>query len=150
MIRSAVLDKVGYFDETLVHPIDYDLWLKASLHFRFDYIDEVLTRYRVHANMTKTLPYMSKRPDIDRVTYRFLDEYGGRKVVPPNVIRLAESVRCCNIAGSYLDEQPLDAMSWYFEALRHSPMHLPGWYGLIRSVVPTAIRRVLSKTRSPI
>src|SRR5262249_35109507 len=51
MVRRAVFDAVGLFDEGLALAIDYDLWLRAATRFHFDYVPEPLVKYRVgHAN----------------------------------------------------------------------------------------------------
>jgi hypothetical protein len=42
-----VIDEMGGFDERLRMAIDYNLWLKISLRYRFCYIDEPLVAYRI-------------------------------------------------------------------------------------------------------
>ncbi len=44
------------FDPNLPLAIDYDLWLRVSRHFEFDYVDEPLVRYRTgHANLSSRI-----------------------------------------------------------------------------------------------
>ncbi|MGH7146276.1 MAG: glycosyltransferase [Nitrospiraceae bacterium] len=40
MVRRALLEKEGMFDESLEMGIDYDLWLRCSLVTEFDYVPE--------------------------------------------------------------------------------------------------------------
>lgn len=47
IVRREVFDKVGLFDESLRMSIDWDLWLRSSVHFKFEYVDEPLMVYRV-------------------------------------------------------------------------------------------------------
>lgn len=46
--RREALFNVGLLDETLQNSLDYDLFLKLGLKFRFGYIPEVLAVYRWH------------------------------------------------------------------------------------------------------
>ncbi len=43
MIRRAVFDAIGLFDEALVAAEDYDLWLRASLHYEIATLPDALT-----------------------------------------------------------------------------------------------------------
>ncbi|MBC7922872.1 MAG: glycosyltransferase [Ferruginibacter sp.] len=45
MIRKRVLDQLGGYDETLAYE-DFDFWVRSSRHFRYHYLDEVLTARR--------------------------------------------------------------------------------------------------------
>ncbi|MFQ5824171.1 MAG: glycosyltransferase family 2 protein [bacterium] len=42
LMRKEFFDKVGFFDESLPQCEDYDLWLRASLHFPFHFIPQKL------------------------------------------------------------------------------------------------------------
>lgn len=46
IVRRECFDKVGYFDESLPMGIDWDLWLRISVHFEYYYLDEVTYLYR--------------------------------------------------------------------------------------------------------
>lgn len=46
--RRRVLEKVGYFDETLFGTFDYDYWLRISQTVEVRFIDEILAGSRCH------------------------------------------------------------------------------------------------------
>lgn len=48
LLRKKCLDKVGLFDETISYMEDRDLWIRLSLNWDFEYINEPLTRTYVH------------------------------------------------------------------------------------------------------
>lgn len=48
VIRKGLLNKIGYFRNDFKVSEEYDLFLRMSLVARFDYIDKVLIRYRLH------------------------------------------------------------------------------------------------------
>jgi glycosyltransferase involved in cell wall biosynthesis len=47
VVRRSVFDQVGMMDTTISMGIDWDLWLRASVHVLFDFVDEELMEYRV-------------------------------------------------------------------------------------------------------
>jgi glycosyltransferase involved in cell wall biosynthesis len=147
MIRGEVLERVGYFDETLGPCIDYDLWLRVALCYRFDYVDKPLVRYRKHqSSMTESMAWMSRRPEVDRITDRFLEEYGGKARVSPHTLRLSRAIRSYNIGCWFLGEDPWRALSWYLAAIWTSPSFGPAWSGLARTLIPDTCRRFLKRS----
>ncbi|MDA3128683.1 glycosyltransferase [Aliibacillus thermotolerans] len=51
MFKKDIFHHVGYFDEQIRYAHDYDLWLRIASHYPFGYIDQPLTKYRVHRQM---------------------------------------------------------------------------------------------------
>lgn len=47
VVRGSVLDELGAFDERLSMSIDYELWLRISAHYKFDFEPQKLVNYRV-------------------------------------------------------------------------------------------------------
>jgi glycosyltransferase involved in cell wall biosynthesis len=59
LIRSAVFEEVGLFDETLKASEDWDMWIRIARKFHFDYVNESLVQIRMHsANMQKDFSRM--------------------------------------------------------------------------------------------
>ena len=48
IVRREALDEVGFFDETLCYPEDWDLWVRLSKKGPFAYVPRPLARYRVY------------------------------------------------------------------------------------------------------
>lgn len=46
MIKKSVLEKLGYYDESLAYE-DLDLWIRTSRDFQFEYIPEILAKKRI-------------------------------------------------------------------------------------------------------
>ena len=76
LIRKDCLDKVGGFNETLLHCEDYELWLRISYEgYQFYYLDKVLALYRkrkgaMTADYAKQHEYTIKAYES---AYNFLD-----------------------------------------------------------------------------
>ncbi len=56
LFRKHCFDVVGVFDEALSSFQDYDLWIRISKYFQFEYINQVLYRYYVHDKKIWTNP----------------------------------------------------------------------------------------------
>jgi glycosyltransferase involved in cell wall biosynthesis len=147
VVRRAVFDEVGLFDERLPFAVDYDLWLRVALRYRFDYVDEPLVKYRTgHANLSSR--------EVERtiaalgILDRFLDK-SGRAAVRPAVIRQARAVTCASIALAVRSQSRLDSLRWNLWALALAPTDVLAWKMLASLVLPGAargwLRRLLGK-----
>jgi glycosyltransferase involved in cell wall biosynthesis len=59
LVRRACFDQMGVFDESLQQAEDWDLWIRISRHFRFDFVPEPLVTIRVHgSNLHKQVRVM--------------------------------------------------------------------------------------------
>jgi glycosyltransferase involved in cell wall biosynthesis len=59
LVKSAVFEEVGLFDETLKASEDWDMWIRIARKFHFDYVNESLVQIRVHStNMQKDFSRM--------------------------------------------------------------------------------------------
>lgn len=45
--RKLCFEKVGFFDESIFTPADWDMWMRIAEHYKAGYIDKPLTKYRV-------------------------------------------------------------------------------------------------------
>lgn len=54
VVRRNCFRKVGYFDEKIFIPADWDMWLRLAEVYEAGYIDEILTGYRISDNYTKS------------------------------------------------------------------------------------------------
>ncbi len=61
MIRRAVFDRAGYFDESMKYVADGEAWFRMLQHTEFGHLPEVLVKYRWHpANQSHNLPAMRR------------------------------------------------------------------------------------------
>lgn len=56
LLKKECFEKCGFFDEGLPSYQDYDLWIRISKAFEFDYINQILFHYHVHNNKIWTNP----------------------------------------------------------------------------------------------
>jgi glycosyltransferase involved in cell wall biosynthesis len=72
LLRRDCFNKVGLFDEGLPSFQDYDMWIRISKEFDFEYIDKPLVKYRIHGNQIWT-----NLEALDRGMELMLKRYGG-------------------------------------------------------------------------
>jgi glycosyltransferase involved in cell wall biosynthesis len=71
LLRRECFDQVGLFDESLPSFQDYDMWIRISTAFHFEYVKDPLVRYYIHNNKIWTTP-----DAINNGITRFLKKYG--------------------------------------------------------------------------
>jgi len=99
LIRRECFERLGLFDESLRWG-DYHMWLRIARHYRVDYIDKVLTKYRQHptqSTRSTTQPTADAPPVAIQAIEKILDLY-------PDVRQeLGERAIRHRIASSYFD-----------------------------------------------
>ncbi len=48
LIKRECFEKIGYFDEALSRSQDYDMWMRLSRYYDFDFVMEMLAKYHIH------------------------------------------------------------------------------------------------------
>ena len=117
MVRRECLENYGGFDESLAMGIDWDLWLRLSLHCQFAYVNESLLLYRVgHAGqMSKKLEVRQKCSDL--IFKRFVDDNKDR--LNPDVVKKAISYTHCSRGYYFRKANPLLSLRHYLTAFRY-------------------------------
>ena len=132
MVRRELLKNYGGFDETLAMGIDWDLWLRLSLHCQFAYVDEPLLRYRVgHAGqMSKKLEVRQKCSDL--IFKRFVDD--NKERLNPDIVKKAISYTHCSRGYYFRKANPLVSLRHYLTALRYDWTNSKALIGLAKTM----------------
>ncbi|MHA4742212.1 glycosyltransferase [Dyadobacter sp. MSC1_007] len=56
MMRTSALHQLGGYDENLLFE-DFDFWIRSAVRFKYDYLDEILTKKRVLKTSLSTAVY---------------------------------------------------------------------------------------------
>jgi glycosyltransferase involved in cell wall biosynthesis len=140
LVRRSAIKAAGPFDESLNLAIDYDLWLRLAMSYRFDYVDEPLVQYRTgHANLSQRVD--ERLATVDRIMTRFLNERGGRSAVSPRAIRRAYAEIYYHRGLLRRHKSRLAALGWNLRALAQCPSFGLAWRGLLSLPFPEAVRR---------
>lgn len=70
-IRREVINKVGELDPKFYYFMDWDLWLRAGLHFKIDHIEDVLSTYRLHAESKTVAQALKSAPELEYMYNKF-------------------------------------------------------------------------------
>lgn len=129
VVRAAVLRTAGGFDESLTMSIDYDLWLRLSVHYEFAFVPERLANYRVwDGQMSKKTG--ERLENFMRLLERFLCHHPG--VATPREIDLAYAHVHVTIGYWHASEgRRAEAWRQYWAALRRDPLALRMWKRIV-------------------
>src|SRR6476620_6772547 len=64
-IRRSVIEKVGDLDATYYYFMDWDLWMRAGLHFGIKHVDKIWSTYRLHADSKTVAQSKKAAPELE-------------------------------------------------------------------------------------
>jgi len=132
LVRRECLDRVGSFDDALAMGIDWDLWLRISAHYHFDYVPRATYAYRIWSGqMSKN--WRGRYTNAFRIMDKFTRSNPGK--IPPSIKRFAFASTYSNRARARMHEHPVAAISDASHGLVLSPLDLYSWKTLGRTVV---------------
>jgi len=133
MFKKECFAELGGLDETLKRSDDYELWLRYSTRYRFDYLPQKLAIYRIMKNQlsqNKEARFEAIQSILDRflkqhpeiVTEPLRKKVWGRFYISRGRHRAAAS----NYGPAVLD---------YMKAMACSPLSIGPWRALLRMVI---------------
>lgn len=134
VVRRRCLDELGAFDEKYAMGIDYELWLRLSASYEFDYLPDPTVRYRIWGGqMSKN--YQRRYESAIKIMQSFLDAHPG--VVDEATVRQAwaHTYTGRGNASLWKGNDWSAALADYFKALKFQPLYYPAWRSLLRSFV---------------
>ncbi|HWP93500.1 MAG TPA: glycosyltransferase [Thermodesulfobacteriota bacterium] len=57
MVKKECFDRTGLFDASIPFGLDYDMWIRISKEFQFEYVDRPLVKYYSHADSRLSTNY---------------------------------------------------------------------------------------------
>ena len=130
VVRRACFEKAGMMDTSLRMAIDWDLWLRISVHFEFDFVAEPLTFYRMGHEGQMSRNYEVREVDQMRIMRRFIDANPG--LLRPSLIRWVMAYSYCNRGYHFRRSDGARSFRCYMAALRWRWCHKPAWVGLAK------------------
>jgi glycosyltransferase involved in cell wall biosynthesis len=132
VVKRECFERLGSFKESLGMGIDYDLWLRFSTQYEFDYIDRPLLYYRGWpGQMSKN--WKTRYLSGIEIMKNFLREF-------PDAVdkRTANEAWAHTYAGfgyCMRGSRRREALSLYLRALRFKPDYLPAWRGIAATLL---------------
>jgi len=133
IVRKIFLERYGVFDENLVMGIDWDLWLRLSMHCKFDFVDESLLLYRMghEGQMSKNLKMRFASADI--ILRNFLSNNPQLENI--EMLRKVKAYAFCNRGNYYCSVDRWQAALFFLRALLLNPSKRACW-GLVKTLSP--------------
>lgn len=131
VVRKQCFERLGYLREDLGMGIDYELWLRLSAHYQFDFVDAPLVRYRIWpGQMSKNVE--RRYQNGIRIMNDFLAQYPD--VVDESVKRHAWAHTYSGFADSLraVEGRGNAAFRHYLRALGYRPTYVPAWKGVVK------------------
>ncbi len=138
MVRRQALEHVGWFDPISDLAIDYDLWLRVAVHYRFDYVNEPLVRYRCgHGNLSRRV---GERLQIATLILRRFALRDGHRVLPDDLAR-SQAATWHHLALAYRPHSRRESVRWLWRSLQANPRRWATWRSLASLWLPYRTRR---------
>jgi glycosyltransferase involved in cell wall biosynthesis len=134
VVRKACFDQLGAFDDAIGMGIDYDLWLRFSTEYEFDFVDRPLLRYRVWSGQMSNnckSRYLSGIAIMHRFLERFpnlVDKGTEREAWAHTYVGYGQCLR-------QVERRVAPALRSYFQALLHRPTYLPAWRAITTTIL---------------
>lgn len=130
VIRRECFERLGGFKEHIRMGIDYDLWLRFSTQYEFDYVDRPLLYYRVWPGQMSN-NFKGRYLNGIEIMKSFLQEFPG--VIDEKTEKEAWAHTYVGF-GQCLrksDRKIGPALGFYVRALSHKLNYLPAWRAII-------------------
>lgn len=140
VVRRTCFEKVGLMDESYRMGIDWDLWLRMSVHYEFDYVDAPLLRYRKGHSGQMSKNKVVRQTDTMRILQSFIA--GNRDRLGSRQVNRALSYTFTNYGYHYRDVAPWDSLKYYLRAVRLDPGNRAAYTGLAKWCLLPPLRAI--------
>lgn len=132
VVRKECFDRLGGFKEQIRMGIDYDLWLRFSTQYEFDYVDRPLLYYRVWSGQMSNNCKGRYLSGIE-IMKNFLQQFPG--VVDKDTENEAWAHTYVGFGQCLreVDRRIGPALSLYARALQYKPSYLPAWKFIVKA-----------------
>lgn len=130
IVRNQCFEDFGVFDESLQMGIDWDLWLRVSTKYDFDFVDEELLGYRVGhtGQMSKNLSV--RQACSDQIMKKFLNLYPD--AVDHETVDLAYSYTFSNRGHYYMTSDTSKAFHYFVKSIRLNFYNISAYKGIVK------------------
>jgi glycosyltransferase involved in cell wall biosynthesis len=143
VVRRECFDRLGVLKEHVRMGIDYDLWLRFSTRYEFDYVDCPLLHYRVWAGQMSNNCRGRYLNGIE-IMKAFLREFPGVVDKKTEDEAWAHTYVGFGQCLQTIDPRLDSALKLYLRALSHKPGYLPAWRAMITALL-TFPRKLTSR-----
>ncbi len=138
VVRRECFERFGLFDESLKMGIDWDLWLRISTSYKFDYVDDRLFYYRMGHSGQMSRNVEERQRCSDRIMENFIDKYPG--VLSPSTIKKAYAITYYSRGEYYRNIDLHKSYKYFVDAIKRNPVEIGAYKGLIKNILHRLIK----------
>jgi hypothetical protein len=145
VVRRVCLEETGGFKEHLPMAIDWDLWLRISAHWEFDYINEPLIYYRMGHSEQLSRNIRVRQKCCDMIMMEFIRDFPG--AVTTRDLRQAKAY-AHTLRGQYYNNRSIINALWHYAlSAIYAPLHIAPYRGMFRTMFPciSTAKAIVSK-----
>ena len=133
IVKRECFTEHGQFDESLKMGIDWDLWLRISTTYEFDFVNAPLTVYRIGHSGQMSKNIETRQHCSDLIMKRFLKNFPG--VIDRNMTRRAYFLTYCNRGEYFRKRRKLKSYQYFLKALAIDPINKATYKGLLKNLI---------------
>lgn len=140
LVKKECFLSHGYWDEKLPSSQDWDLWIRISKTYKFDFVPEVLAEAHIQGEQIST-NLKNKLTAKKRIFYKYYNEISLNKTMKSKHL---------GILGTFssIAEKPKDAVKYYIKSVLANPFQKGVYFHLLFVLLlPSVHRRFLYKKR---
>ena len=143
LIRKLCFKKVGVFDEALPSCQDWDMWIRLSKHYNFDFVPDILARFYCHGDQISA-DLEAKIEALEILVRKYKAEFREHPSIFYKHLRRLAVLNCLN-------GDPKAGRKYLFQALKCKPFQKGVYiYLLLLLLAPRAYMTILRKRRAGI
>jgi glycosyltransferase involved in cell wall biosynthesis len=139
IVKKRCFKKAGFFDETLPSCQDWDMWIRISKYYKFDYVPNILAKQYSHGNQI-SLTLEKKIIGREKLLKKHWFEISHRPQTYANLLNRLGVLQ--TIAGN-----SKKARKYFFDSFRVNPFRRGSYMHFLLSVLSPQIHRTIVKKR---
>ena len=138
LIKKECFQKVGFFDEDLPYLEDWEMWMRISQYYKFDFIPDILVKRYIHGYQMTTIPE-GKIQAREKIFKKHYDELSKHPLIfADHLNRLG--ILCC------YDGNLIKARRYFLKSIKKRPMQRFAYFQLLPLILmPKIYRKMLDK-----
>lgn len=133
VVRKTCFENFGVFDESIKMSIDWDLWLRISSEYLFDFVDEELLIYRVGHRGQMSKDMVERERCSEKILKKYVSKYKNR--YKKATIKKALFYSYCQ-RGYYMRRyNKIKSVKYYYKALVIDPFKIAPYIGIFKTII---------------
>jgi glycosyltransferase involved in cell wall biosynthesis len=142
LIKKICFRKAGFFDETLPSCQDWDMWIRLSKYYAFDFVPDILAKHHIHGSQISVnlnAKIVARKKLVEKY---WVDLSRKSKILSILLKRLG--ILCC------LNGDSREGRRYFLGSIKRKPLQKGGYVNFLLSLLVPRIHRNILKKHSVI